>query len=464
MPRPCYANVRQPVVTAEDSAFMADLLGEVDVNIATTRTMPRMKAVKNESRRKTRVLSPPLSSKKSKPIKQEVKDISMDDLETENLPVPDDDDYTPMNGDDDVPMSDPMPSSPVAKAIQRKAQPIIKEEEDDDDMEVVQAVGNSNIQTKSINIAGSRPVAKKILKDSYPTPHSSSPVQVSADGVDASDWTSVTNKLNLLSSPAASQTTSFGKLNHESALEDDGSIRMFWFDQIEINGSLCLFGKVKDKTTGKYVSCFTKVDNIMRKLYFLPRDTRNKRGFDTKEDVSFEDIYNEVDDLMTKFGVKEHRIKQSTRKYAFELHNIPKEADYLKLLYPYNRPAVPTDLTGETFSHVFGANTSLFEQFVLWKNIMGPCWLKIEGANFNAVTNASWCKLELQVDHPKNINAISAGVTSVRETLSYTLALATRISCLFAFESKVVRKAMLIIVKGGVSRPSESEIALMFLG
>jgi DNA polymerase alpha subunit A len=399
--------MHQPVVTAEDSAFMADLLGEVDVNIATTRTMPRMKAVKNESRRKTRVLSPPLSSKSSKAIKQEPRDISMDDLETENLPIMDDDDYTQMNADDDVPMSDPMPSSPVAKAIKRKAQPVILKEEEDDDMEVVQAVGNSNIKTKSINIAGSRPVAKKILKEPYPTPHSSSPIPVSTDGVDASDWTSVTNKLNLLSSPAVSQTTSFGKLNHENAVEEDGSIRMFWFDQIEINGSLCLFGKVKDKTTGKYVSCFTKVDNIMRKLYFLPRETRHKRNLDTKEEVNFEDVYNEVDDLMTKYGVKEHRIKQSTRKYAFELHNIPKEADYLKLLYPYNRSAVPPELTGETFSHVFGANTSLFEQFVLWKNIMGPCWLKIDGANFNAVTNASWCKLELLVDQPKNIIAMS---------------------------------------------------------
>jgi DNA polymerase alpha subunit A len=397
----------KPVVTAADSAFMADLLGEVDVNIATSRTMPRMKAVKNESRRKTRVLSPPLSSNTPKPIKQEARDISTDDLETENLPIMDDGDYTAMNVDDDVPMSDPMPSSPVAKAIQRKAQPVIKEEDDDDDMEVVQAVGNSNIQTKSVNMAGSRPVAKKILKESSTKPNNSSPILTATTGVDASDWTSVTSKLNIMSSPPVSQTQSFGKLNHESALEDDGSILMFWFDYIEINGSLCLFGKVKDKTTGKYVSCFTKVDNILRKLYFLPRDTRKRRGVDTEEEITFEQVFDEVDDLMTKSRIKEFKIKPSTRKYAFELPNIPKEAEYLKLLFPFKYATLASELQGETFSHVFGTNTALFEQFVLWKNIMGPCWLKIEGANFNAVTNASWCKLELQVDDPKNITAIS---------------------------------------------------------
>lgn len=47
------------------------------------------------------------------------------------------------------------------------------------------------------------------------------------------------------------------------------------------------------------------------------------------------------------------------------------------------------DLRGETFSHVFGTNTSLFEQFVLCRNIMGPSWLKIKNPKFGVVTNVS---------------------------------------------------------------------------
>ena len=47
------------------------------------------------------------------------------------------------------------------------------------------------------------------------------------------------------------------------------------------------------------------------------------------------DVYQEVDDLMTQLRVEMHKIKSSLRKYAFELPDIPKEADYLKLMYPY---------------------------------------------------------------------------------------------------------------------------------
>lgn len=47
------------------------------------------------------------------------------------------------------------------------------------------------------------------------------------------------------------------------------------------------------------------------------------------------DVYEEVAELMTKLGVDMHKIKRCSRKYAFELPNVPKEADYMKLLYSY---------------------------------------------------------------------------------------------------------------------------------
>src|SRR5579862_2021537 len=70
-------------------------------------------------------------------------------------------------------------------------------------------------------------------------------------------------------------------------------------------------------------------------------------------------------------------------------------------------PALPMDMKGETFSHVLGTNTALFEQFVLWRNIMGPCWLKIEDPDCTAIHNASWCKLELEVRKPSNISVVA---------------------------------------------------------
>lgn len=378
---------------------MADLLGEMDTNVVPLPSYPR-KSVKTENRRKVRVLSPPPTQHKSS-RKAAVKfddtppSASFDDDE---LPLP-------AAFDDDAPMSDPAPSSPMAKAVERKQAAIKVEEEDEDDMDIAQAFGDATAAVKSVNMTGVRQ-AIKVKKPALPSPENSSPTLPAIPDVDAADWNNVTSKLNVLSSPA-SDTQMFGKLKPQDAIEEDGSLNMFWLDYTEVNGSLCLFGKVKNKRTGTYVSAFVKVDNILRKLYFLPRELRHRQGRDTTEEVGMNDVYQEVDELMSKVKVDMHKIKPCSRKYAFEIPGVPKEADYLKLLYPYDKQPLPMDLKGETFSHVFGTNTALFEQFVLWKNIRGPCWLKIADADFTAVNNASWCKLECAVTKPSTITPIS---------------------------------------------------------
>lgn len=43
-------------------------------------------------------------------------------------------------------------------------------------------------------------------------------------------------------------------------------------------------------------------------------------------------------------------------------------------------PELPMDLSGKTFSHIFGTNTTPFELLVIKRKIMGPCWLEIKGA------------------------------------------------------------------------------------
>jgi len=397
----------QHTKTADDNAFLEDLLGEVGSTVS-TRRFTATKPVKTESRRKTRLLSPPLPDARENQNRNRRAQQPVAALDTPPATQfeEDDDAGLPQINDDDIIMSDAVaPSSPVARAVERKAQTAIKiEEEDDDMMEVAQAVGHSGVAPTSVNIAGARPVPKIVKTEALPTPESSSPPRPTPE-VDASSWINVTSKLNVLNSPA-SETVTIGKLASHDALEEDGSLRFFWFDYTEINGSLLLFGKVKNKKNNTYVSCFVKVDGILRKLFFLPREARHRHGRDTDEEVDMGDVYKEVDGIMSKMRVNMHKIKPSTRKYAFELAGIPKEAEYLKLLYPYDKPALDMELKGETFSHVFGTNTSLFEQFVLWKNIMGPCWLKIEDADFNSVTNASWCKLELQVPQAKTISIL----------------------------------------------------------
>lgn len=398
----------KPVRSADDDEFMAGLLGEVDTNIQ-SRVPSYGKPVKSSDRRKTRVLSPPLENREATSDRAR-KPAPEKDVPTAPLPSAQDDDdtYFVEAQDDDFPMSDqPLPSSPAAKAVERKEQAGIKVEEmeEDDLMEIAEVTGSSTLKAASVNIRGSRP-APKMAKPVYPTPDSSSPIRAPGDGVDMTAINNVTERLNILSSPAAEPAMA-GKLDHKDAVEDDGTLRFFWTDYTEVNGSLCLFGKVKNRKTNSFVSCFVKVDNILRKLYFLPRQYRSRRGReDTEDEIGMQDVYQEVDELMTKSKVSMHKIKPCSRKYAFELPGIPKEADYLKLLYPYDKPALPMDVKGETYSQVFGTNTGLFEQFVLWKNVMGPCWLNIEEADFSAVNNASWCKLELQVTKPNGISTL----------------------------------------------------------
>lgn len=46
-------------------------------------------------------------------------------------------------------------------------------------------------------------------------------------------------------------------------------------------------------------------------------------------------------------------------------------------------PQLPLDTSGQTFSRIFGTNTSAFELFVLKRKIMGPCWLNIQEPEFS---------------------------------------------------------------------------------
>ena len=377
---------------------MADLLGEVDVNVASSRSYNK-KSIKSESRRKVRVLSPPLTQERKSRTKYEPPVTELVETPPAQATTYDDDEGVVFGHDE--PMSDPLPSSPTTKAVERKAKVQIKEEEEDDDiMDVAQAVGEEGRTTVSVNMKGSRP-PPKIKPTSLPSPVSSPPPPAVAD-TEAATWNNVTSKLAVASSPA-NDTQMFGKMKPQEAIEEDGSLRFFWLDYTEVNGNLCLFGKVKHKGTGQYMSAFVKVDNILRTVHFLPRQHKFRNGHETSEEVDMSDVYEEIDNLMSKMKVTTRKVKPTTRKYAFELPNVPKEAEYLKLRYPYSNNPLPMDIEGETFSRAFGTNTALFEQFVMWKNIMGPCWLNIEDADFAAVNNASWCKLECAVPKPNSI-------------------------------------------------------------
>ena len=73
------------------------------------------------------------------------------------------------------------------------------------------------------------------------------------------------------------------------------------------------------------------------------------------------DVYDEVANLMSNLHVNMHKIKECSRKYAFELPNIPKEGKYLKLMYPYDSKSTrfSTLASGLTSTHRTGLVSGL---------------------------------------------------------------------------------------------------------
>ncbi|KAJ3161309.1 DNA-directed DNA polymerase alpha catalytic subunit pol1 [Geranomyces michiganensis] len=187
-------------------------------------------------------------------------------------------------------------------------------------------------------------------------------------------------------------------------LEADGSLRMFWFDATEVDGVVYLFGKVQNKENGSYISCCSVVNNIQRNVFVLPREKLlGADGLPTDKEVTMTDVFTEFDELRRKHRVTEFASAKVSRNYAFELPGVPAEAEYLKVVYPFSQPELPTKLAGKSFSRVFGANTSALEMFVLKRKLMGPCWVEIKNAKL-IKRNLSWCKVEVAIDDPKTLN------------------------------------------------------------
>ncbi|KXS22075.1 hypothetical protein M427DRAFT_163586 [Gonapodya prolifera JEL478] len=189
-------------------------------------------------------------------------------------------------------------------------------------------------------------------------------------------------------------------------LEAGGSLRMYWLDAHERAGIVYLFGKVKDKS-GRFLSCCVTVNGMERNLIVVPRPYKlDESGHPTDVPVEFLDVYNEFNELRTKYKIGEWRCKPAMRKYAFEVEGVPQEeSEHLKVKYSFQQPEMKDVPPGKTFSHVFGTGTSAMELFLLKRKVMGPCWLEIKEPQFSS-KSISWCKFEVVVSDPKQINAV----------------------------------------------------------
>jgi len=203
-----------------------------------------------------------------------------------------------------------------------------------------------------------------------------------------------------------------------SSPTEEDCLHVFWIDAYEDAqrnpGTIFLFGKVRVGDTGRLASCCVTVKGLERCAFVLPRETDARTG----EPVSFTDVYDEIRTVMrsvTPSGKGQFAVKKVSRKYAFELADVPRgEADYLKLVYPARFPSVPIGMArgGRTYSRIFSSANPSLETFLLKRGIQGPCWLEIRGARAPAAP-VSWCKYEVEVGNPKLVNPLGPSSPSL---------------------------------------------------
>ncbi|GAB1302963.1 DNA polymerase alpha catalytic subunit [Apodemus speciosus] len=200
---------------------------------------------------------------------------------------------------------------------------------------------------------------------------------------------------------------------YEDPYNQPGSVIRENIDELscETRSVVFLFGKVWIESAKTHVSCCIMVKNIERTLYFLPREMKidPNTGKETATPVTMKDVYEEFDSkIASKYKIMKFKSKIVEKNYAFEIPDVPEKSEYLEVRYSgfsAEMPQLPQNLKGETFSHVFGTNTSSLELFLMNRKIKGPCWLEVKNPQL-LNQPISWCKFEAMALKPDLVNAI----------------------------------------------------------
>lgn len=215
------------------------------------------------------------------------------------------------------------------------------------------------------------------------------------------------NKLNELDfeiKTKADQSFSIENLNFENdenIYEENGIkyLNFYWLDVYEDYkepGIVYLFGKVYVEKVKKYLSCCIICKNVEHKIFVYPR-THFKSDPNTV--VTMDDVEEEIKKILFKHKIKNFRSKTTAKNYAFE-KDIVTKSDYLEVHFkPLVNLNLPSDLNGDTFSHVFNYNQSSLERFILDLKLKGPAWLKIKNPDLSSPP-ISWCKFEYILEKP----------------------------------------------------------------
>ena len=196
------------------------------------------------------------------------------------------------------------------------------------------------------------------------------------------------------------------KTKYKLPIEDDNSIKIYWYDAIEESfnskPNVIFFGKIYEPQSKSYLSISIIIKDIYRTVFVLPKPEYEEK---------IQEVYEEFDDLRKKrFNfIKEYQCKNVKKKYCFELPiDSEKEHTVLKVKYKAEYGTIPPNLGQKTFDYIFGKKSSLLENILIKLKIKGPCWLRIKNFTENNLNFLrTWSDYELSLDDFKNIEVIS---------------------------------------------------------
>lgn len=198
--------------------------------------------------------------------------------------------------------------------------------------------------------------------------------------------------------------------------EKDGALWFFFMDAVEEDRAspprVYLFGKVRtvDPRTraADFQSCCLVVEQLERCFHLL-LNVPDQDCSDEQASQVAQQAHTEFVEICRKQhpGVRVLRSKLKRRNYAFEkpLQFEPGELPFLKVVCDGAGSHVSSEMTGEHFSRIFGAQSSLLERLVLTRRIMGPSWLRLQPGSFKqADARLSFCNVEFRIT-PHSITA-----------------------------------------------------------
>ncbi|KAH8739926.1 hypothetical protein FG386_001743 [Cryptosporidium ryanae] len=186
------------------------------------------------------------------------------------------------------------------------------------------------------------------------------------------------------------------------------------------SGELFLFGKImlNNNSSAETVTtenCCVVVKETWRTLYVYPRESIPNHPDPIA--VS-QNVAKEMLEIRKAYKIPKLQMKPVTRNFCFSEKDVlygPNQP-FLKVLYSSRNPTLPSNISGETFSHIFGINTSLTENFVLKREVKGPSWIKIMKP-YQIIPvgggRKSQCKYEIHVQNWKVIRPWNCSIANM---------------------------------------------------